>query len=96
MNQVTFQAFEAQARAQGFDEVLERRWPPDTVVESHTHPFALRVLVTQGEMWLTVGTDTKHLLPGDEFALEREVPHLERYGNEGATYWVARRARDGS
>jgi hypothetical protein len=92
MNQLDRKAFEADARAQGFDEVLERRWAPATVLDSHTHPFALRALVVQGEMWLTVGDKVRHLQSGDEFALDREVPHMERYGAEGATYWVARRA----
>ena len=41
--------------------------------------------------WFVVGNDEQHLLPGDAFALERDVPHIERYGAEGATYWVARR-----
>jgi hypothetical protein len=26
-----------------------------------------------------------------QFRLERAVPHAERYGPEGATYWAARR-----
>jgi hypothetical protein len=91
VNQPTFEAFEAQALAQGFDEVLERVWAPATVVTSHTHPFALRALVVRGEMWLTVGDDVRHLRPGDEFALDGQVSHAERYGAEGATYWVARR-----
>ena len=91
MNPITFEAFEAQARAQGFDEVLERKWKPDTVVASHTHPFAVRAFVVQGEMWLTVDGNVRHLRPGDEFALDREVPHAESYGAEGATYWAARR-----
>lgn len=93
MTRPTFQTFEADARAQGFDEVLERRWAPATVLESHTHPFALRAIVVQGEMWLTVGDDVRHLGPGDEFALDRDVHHAERYGPDGATYWVARRTR---
>jgi len=93
MNDVTFEAFESEARDLGFDEVLERKWPPATVLESHRHAFALRALVVAGEMWLTVGDDVRHLLPGDTFALERDVPHAERYGTEGATYWVARRNR---
>jgi len=42
-------------------------------------------------MWLTVGSTVRHLVPGDTFTLDREVPHAERYGEEGATYWVARR-----
>ena len=86
-----FEAFAAAARAQGFDEVLERQWPPSTVLDVHRHPFAVKALVVQGEMWLTVGSDARRLRPGDEFALERDVPHSERYGSEGATYWVARR-----
>jgi hypothetical protein len=93
VDQVTFEAFEANARAEGFDEVLERRWAARTVLEPHAHPFALRARVVQGEMWLTVGDDVRHLLPGDTFTLDREVPHAERYGEEGATYWVARRTR---
>jgi quercetin dioxygenase-like cupin family protein len=87
----SFEAFTAQANGEGFDEVVERKWAPGTVVEQHTHPFSLRALVVQGEMWLIVGDDVRHLHPGDEFALDREVPHKERYGAEGATYWVARR-----
>ena len=91
MPDANFASFEAEARAEGFDEVLERKWAPSTVLESHRHPFALRALVVAGEMWLTVGDDVRHLLPGDAFVLERDVPHAERYGAEGATYWVARR-----
>ena len=91
MDQVTFDGFEASARAEGFDEVLERRWAARTVLEPHTHSFALKARVVQGEMWLTVGDDVRHLLPGDTFALDSGVSHEERYGEEGATYWVARR-----
>jgi len=89
----TFEAFGASARAQGFDEVAVRQWTPDTVIDLHTHPFSVKALVVQGEMWLQVGADTRHLLPGDTFSLERDVPHAERYGGDGATYWVARRSR---
>jgi len=91
MNAFTFDAFSASARTLGFDEVIERAWKPGTVLDTHTHAFAARALVVQGEMWLTVGGHTRHLLPGDTFALERDAPHAERYGGEGAIYWVARR-----
>lgn len=89
----SFETFRNEALAAGFDEVIERAWKPQTVLDTHTHPFSVRALVVAGEMWLTVGDDVQHLLPGDTFALEREVPHGERYGEEGATYWVARRNR---
>jgi len=87
----TYAAFEADARARGFDEVLERRWTPSAVIEHHTHPFALTARVVSGEMWLTVGDDVRHMRAGDTFDLERDVPHSERYGAEGAVIWVARR-----
>ena len=86
-----FSEFEAAERARGCTEVLARSYEPDTVIPEHTHEFTARALVVQGEMWLTVGDHVRHLKAGDEFALEREAPHAERYGPEGATYWAARR-----
>jgi mannose-6-phosphate isomerase-like protein (cupin superfamily) len=91
MSSGTFAEFKTQALAEGFDEVLERNWPADTVLDSHTHPFAAKALLVRGEMWLTIGDKTQHLQAGDCFELDQEVPHSERYGNAGATYWVARR-----
>lgn len=88
-----FDAFKSEQHAIGCDEVLERRWEPGTVVDTHTHPFSVRALVVQGELWLTCGTDTRHLRPGDRFELDADVPHAERYGDEGAVFWVARTAR---
>jgi len=85
-------AFDAAVLSQGYEQVLDRVWAPLTVLDTHTHPFAGKAIVTQGEMWLTVGDQTRHLLPGDGFELARDVPHSERYGPEGATYRVARRA----
>lgn len=87
----SFAEFEASARAAGFDEVLERVWAPHTVVPTHTHPFAVNAIVTAGELWLGCGGSTRHLRTGDRFTLARDEPHDERYGAEGATYWVARR-----
>ena len=87
---MNFEAFQAAALEQGCTEVLERNWRPDTVIEPHTHSFAARALVVQGEMWLTVGDSTRHLRSGDRFELDAQVLHSERYGPEGATYWVAR------
>lgn len=87
----TLPDFEAEARRRGFDEVLERHWAPDTVLDTHTHPFGVWAQVRRGEMWLTADGRTQHLRPGDQFTLAADLPHAERYGAEGATYWVARR-----
>ena len=84
-------SFRTQALAEGFDEVIERTWPALTILDTHSHPFALKALVVDGEMWLTVDATTRHLNTGDTFELAREVPHAERYGERRACYWVARR-----
>lgn len=95
MTDPTFAQFETAARARGFDEVLERQWAPDTFLDTHTHPFAVSARVVDGEFWLTIGDQVRHLHAGDHFELEADVPHAERYGPLGARYWVARRNRPG-
>lgn len=91
MTPMTYPAFEAAALARGFDQVLERKWAPDTVVGAHAHPFDADALIVQGEMWLTVNGVAQHLRSGDTFNLDANVSHSERYGSDGATFWVARR-----
>jgi quercetin dioxygenase-like cupin family protein len=95
MNEVSFAQFEVDARARGFDTVLERVWPPNAVLDTHSHDFAVEARVVQGELWLTVGEYTRHLRAGDRFELAARVPHAERYGAEGATFWTARRTLAG-
>ena len=87
----SFAEFETRLKAHGFDQVLERRWEPGQVVGTHSHPFDANALVVQGEMWLIVGDQTQHIPTGGTFELARNTPHSERYGSEGATYWVGRR-----
>lgn len=87
----TYAEFEARHRAEGYDEVLVREWAPAAETGIHTHPFDVKAMVVAGDLWLTVGEDTRELHAGDRFELTREVPHAERYGPAGATFWVARR-----
>ena len=91
LSNATYDAFRAHPLLRGADEVLERHWLPNQVVEEHSHPFDADAVVTAGEMWLIQGDATQHLLPGDTFRLHAGTPHAERYGPQGATYWVARR-----
>jgi len=90
MNNHDFEAFKASALAEGFNEVLVREWAPQQVVDLHAHPFAVSAKVVRGELWLTVADKIRHLQAGDTFTLEKSVPHIERYGAQGATFWVAR------
>jgi quercetin dioxygenase-like cupin family protein len=78
--------------AQGYDEVLERRWAPDTAVDLHRHDFEANAIVVQGEMRLAVeGEGERTLKVGDRFHLPPGTWHAESYGAEGATFWVARK-----
>ena len=89
---MNFEQFTEQSRAQGYEEVSVRDWPALEQVATHTHPFAASVFVARGEVWLTVGQETRHLQSGDRFTIEKGVEHAERYGSEGATFWSARRS----
>jgi hypothetical protein len=91
MDDAFIAAFRERALAQGYDEVLERKWAPGQAVAEHTHPFDADAVLTQGEMWLRCGSEERHLGPGDTFNLKAVTPHSEQYGPQGATYWVARR-----
>jgi hypothetical protein len=93
MNQpFDFDRFRTEHLALGYDEVLERQWAPGTVTGEHSHPFDAKALVVAGELWLSEAGEERHLRAGDGFELAAHRPHDERYGPEGATYWVARRA----
>ncbi|MBC7501677.1 MAG: cupin domain-containing protein [Herminiimonas sp.] len=91
MNLEDRRKFEQQARAAGYDEVLERRWEENVTVALHSHPFDAHAVVVEGELWLTCDDQTRHLHSGDTFSLERGQMHSERYGTSGAMYLVARR-----
>jgi hypothetical protein len=75
----------------GFDEVLTRNWPPNHFVDTHTHPFAVRALVTEGELVIGCDGRTCTYRAGDVFTLAAQEPHTEQYGPQGATYVVGRK-----
>jgi len=86
----TFEEFTAVSVEEGFDEMLVREWQPNLVIDTHTHPFDVSALVVRGEFKLTVDNKVITLKAGDPFRLARNIPHVENYGPEGATVWVAR------
>ncbi len=91
MTTIDIEKFKQDSLAAGFDEVLERKWDANAIFDTHTHPFSVQALVTEGEMWFTTGGKTMHLTPGSTFQLGRDVPHAEKYGPHGTTFWVARK-----
>lgn len=89
---ITLDQFRDTMLARGYDEVVERHWDGGTVLDTHTHPFEANALVVKGEMFLTLdGAAERRLVAGDRFQVLPGTPHSERYGDAGATYWVARK-----
>lgn len=86
-----FSEYQRRMQAEGFPDVVVRDYAAAEEVTVHRHPFAVKALVVRGEMWLTEGSQTRRLGIGDSFELDHRVPHAERYGDQGATYWAARR-----
>ena len=86
-----FESFKKAKLNAGFDEVLVRNWDANFQNDMHTHPFDTEALVVQGEYWLTLGQEVRHLKVGDSFSVARDVPHSERYGPQGAVFWAARK-----
>ncbi len=91
MNAFHFGDFTLDALARGFDDTVVRRQPANTATGPHAHAFDVDAVLADGEMWLTCRRRTLHLLPGDNFSLAAGTRHSERYGPDGATYWVARK-----
>ncbi len=91
MTDKNFEAFQVRKLNEGYDQVLERVWEANFSNEPHEHPFDTDAVVAQGEYWLTMDGQTTHYKTGDSFKVARGVVHSERYGEEGAVFWAARK-----
>jgi quercetin dioxygenase-like cupin family protein len=87
------QAFEAELRRDGYQEILTRSAKPGPT-PVHTHPFDARAMVIAGEMTVTWDGGTTTCKAGDTFQLEAGREHSETYGPQGATFVVGRRTRE--
>ncbi len=80
-------AFEAQLLAEGYRTVA-RDLPPGTQVPEHVHAFQAKALVTEGEIAITCGGETRVYRAGDVFTVTRDTPHAEAIGPRGVSYLV--------
>jgi quercetin dioxygenase-like cupin family protein len=83
--------FEAALKADGYGEVENKTVAPNVVNSSHTHPFAVRILVLAGEMSVTANGAAHTCRAGDTFAMDAGCEHFEQYGAEGCNYLVGRK-----
>lgn len=89
------QAFAAAARAEGYDEIVEREMPAGFRDAEHQHAFDARILVTAGEFTVTMNGATRSYRPGESFEVPAGTPHAEAVGDEALRYTVARRHKRG-
>ena len=83
--------FTAPAMDDGFDEVVQKEWASNLVLEKHAHPFDARVQVVAGQVKLELSNGSQTYEAGDGFFIIRGTEHAEHYGPHGATFWVARK-----
>jgi quercetin dioxygenase-like cupin family protein len=87
------EAFVATARADGYDEVIQREMPAGFRDGEHQHTFDARILVTEGEFSITIDGSTRSYRAGESFALPAGTRHAESGGEAALRYTVARRHR---
>jgi quercetin dioxygenase-like cupin family protein len=85
------QDFEAQLRANNFDEIATLEKPVGYAMGEHQHPFEARALITKGDITLVVGGMSTTYGVGDVFHLPAQTPHHENAVPHGVTYLVGRK-----
>lgn len=83
--------FQTALRADGFADVDTRSLPPAQMNAQHSHPFAVRALVLEGEITLTVDGKAQVYRGGDVFTMAAGCEHAEQVGASGVSYMVGRK-----
>ena len=85
------QDFEAQLKADKFDEITLFEKPVGYSMGEHQHPFEARALITRGDITLTVNGVSTTYAAGDIFRLPAQTPHHEDAAVHGVTYLAGRK-----
>lgn len=85
------QEFQAQLKADQFDEAVAIDRPIGYAMDEHQHPFDACALVTAGDITLVVDAVSSRYREGDVFRLPAGTPHLEAAGPQGVSYLSGRR-----
>jgi quercetin dioxygenase-like cupin family protein len=88
---MTIDDFSRQLRDEGYTETVTVEREANARLDRHSHPFASKALVLDGEIQLVVDGRETTYRAGDIFQLEHGQPHVERYGPAGVRYLVGRK-----
>ena len=83
--------FARQLTEEGFDEVFDKTLPAKQYVDTHAHAFAVKALVTDGEVTLGRAGQLTTYRVGEVFTMAPGCEHTELYGDNGVTYVVGRK-----
>ena len=83
--------FEADLASDGYDRIETKRLAAGTCTAEHDHPFAVRALVLEGEITISIAGVARSYATGDVFTVAGGCRHAEQVGAEGVTYVVGRR-----
>ncbi|MBL0897568.1 MAG: cupin [Reyranella sp.] len=85
------QAFEAELKRDGYDEILTSKTPGAKFNAEHSHPFDVKAMVLDGAITLGWEGKTRTFRPGEVFAMPRGCLHTETFGPEGVVTLVGRK-----
>jgi len=86
------EAFKRQLLADGYLEIVEKTVEPNLVVDTHSHPYDVRVMVLAGSVRIACGGEPeREYVPGDVLEVAAGREHVERYGPNGYTFLAGRR-----
>ena len=83
--------FEAGLKADGYQEIETKSYPPKPANGEHGHHFSVRGLVLDGAFIVTQEGKPTTYRPGDVFAVEADRLHCEEVGPEGTRLLVGRK-----
>ena len=89
--EVSISAFTALLQQEGYLDIETKVARANFTSKPHTHPFDVRALILEGSFTLICGDKTLTCGPGEQFALTRDIEHVESYGAQDVTYLVGRR-----
>jgi len=88
--------FETELRAQGYQEIVDRRMDAKATNPEHSHEFDARLLILEGEMTVVCDGEERAYRAGDTFAMTAGRRHTERCGPDGVRYLAGRRYQQAS
>jgi quercetin dioxygenase-like cupin family protein len=88
MNTAQFLEMLSQA---GYPDPIEVLQPPNGSLGEHSHPFAVKALVVEGSIQISIAGRTQSYGAGDIFELADQEAHAESYGPHGVRYLASRK-----